>query len=36
LGRPEDIANVALFLSGPGAEFIHGTTIVVDGGLLVR
>lgn len=36
LGQPEDIARVALFLSGPGAEFIHGTTIVVDGGLLVK
>jgi 3-oxoacyl-[acyl-carrier protein] reductase len=36
LGQPEDIARVALFLCGPGADFIHGTTIVVDGGLMVR
>ncbi|MBN3778046.1 glucose 1-dehydrogenase [Burkholderia sp. Ac-20345] len=36
LGRPEDIARVALFLCGPGADFIHGASIVVDGGLTVR
>lgn len=36
LGRPEDIARVSLFLCGPGAAFIHGAAIVVDGGLLVK
>lgn len=36
LGRPEDVARVSLFLCGQGAEFIHGTTVVVDGGLMVR
>jgi 3-oxoacyl-[acyl-carrier protein] reductase len=36
LGRPEDVARVTLFLCGPGAEFIHGASIVVDGGLLVK
>ncbi|MFP6558944.1 SDR family NAD(P)-dependent oxidoreductase [Paraburkholderia sp. B3] len=36
LGRAADIAYVSLFLSGPGAEFIHGAAIVVDGGLLVK
>lgn len=36
LGRPEDIACVALFLCGPGADFIHGAAMVVDGGLMVK
>ena len=31
-GTPEDIAPVALFLSSPGAKFITGQTICVDGG----
>ena len=32
-GRPEHIANVALFLASDEAEWITGTTLVVDGGL---
>ncbi|TFE42387.1 glucose 1-dehydrogenase [Paraburkholderia dipogonis] len=36
LGRPDDIARVALFLCGPGADFIHGASIIVDGGLMVK
>jgi NAD(P)-dependent dehydrogenase (short-subunit alcohol dehydrogenase family) len=32
LGRPEDIAPVALFLASDEASFITGTNIVVDGG----
>lgn len=35
-GRPEDIANVAVFLCSPQATFVHGTEIIVDGGLLAR
>lgn len=31
-GRPEDIANAALFLASDAAEFITGHTLVVDGG----
>ena len=36
LGRAEDIAQVSLFLAGPGADFIHGAAITVDGGLTIK
>lgn len=36
LGKPEDIARVSLFLAGPGADFIHGAAITVDGGLTIK
>ncbi len=35
LGEPEDIADVILFLASPGARYMTGQTIVVDGGLQV-
>ena len=31
-GNVKDIANAALFLSSPAANFITGTDLVVDGG----
>lgn len=31
-GKPEDIANAALFLASDDSSFINGTTITVDGG----
>lgn len=33
VGKPEDIAQTAIFLCQPGNEFINGQTITVDGGV---
>ena len=33
-GEPEDIVGAALFLASQASDFVHGTTIVVDGGWL--
>lgn len=35
-GRPEDIANVALFLASDEAAFVTGITMVADGGLTLQ
>lgn len=35
-GKPEDIANAAVFLASDQADFITGTTLVVDGGWLAK
>lgn len=35
LGEPQDIANAILFLSSPGASWITGQTLPVDGGYTV-
>jgi 3-oxoacyl-[acyl-carrier protein] reductase len=35
LGRPEDIAPAVRFLAGPGAAYITGQTLVVDGGMVM-
>jgi NAD(P)-dependent dehydrogenase (short-subunit alcohol dehydrogenase family) len=36
IGEPEDIANLAVFLSGDTSSWITGQTIVIDGGAVVR
>lgn len=33
MGKPEDVANAALFLASPESDYITGETIRVDGGL---
>lgn len=35
-GRPEDVAAAVLFLAGPGADYITGQTLAVDGGLTMQ
>jgi 3-oxoacyl-[acyl-carrier protein] reductase len=35
LGQPDDIANAALFLAGPGARYITGQVLTVDGGMVM-
>ena len=32
-GRPEDIANAALFLASPAARYVTGHILTVDGGM---
>jgi 3-oxoacyl-[acyl-carrier protein] reductase len=34
-GQPEDIADAALFLAGPGARYITGQVLTVDGGMVM-
>ena len=34
LGKPEDVAGVAVFLASSDADYVTGTTVLVDGGLL--
>ena len=31
-GEPEDLVGAALWLASPGAEFVHGAVIPIDGG----
>lgn len=32
LGKAEDVAYAAVFLTSDEADWVHGTTLVVDGG----
>jgi 3-oxoacyl-[acyl-carrier protein] reductase len=34
-GRPEDIAQAALFLAGPAARYVTGQVLTIDGGLVM-
>ena len=35
LGQPEDVAHAALFLASPGARYVTGQVLTVDGGLVM-
>src|SRR5665213_2942579 len=35
LGQPEDVAEAALFLASPGARYITGQVLTVDGGMVM-
>jgi len=35
LGKPEDIAEAALYLAGPGGRYITGHVLTVDGGMVM-
>lgn len=35
-GKPEDVAAAVVFLAGPGADYITGQTLPVDGGLTMQ
>jgi NAD(P)-dependent dehydrogenase (short-subunit alcohol dehydrogenase family) len=35
LGRPEDVANVALFLASEEISYVTGIDVLVDGGMKV-
>jgi NAD(P)-dependent dehydrogenase (short-subunit alcohol dehydrogenase family) len=34
LGRPEDIARAALFLTSSDSDWVTGTSLTVDGGIM--
>ncbi len=35
-GRPQDLGAATVFLASPGADYVHGTILAVDGGWLSR
>ena len=36
LGKPEEVANVVLFLASDKASFVNGTSVLVDGGYVAQ
>ena len=35
-GKPADLRGAVLFLSSPASDFVTGTSVVVDGGMMFR
>lgn len=35
-GEPEEVAELAVFLASPAADYITGQSLVIDGGLMLR
>ena len=35
LGKPEDVANLCLFLASSESDYITGQTIIIDGGMVM-
>ena len=35
MGRPQDVANMVLFLAGDNADYITGQVLHVDGGMVM-
>jgi 2-deoxy-D-gluconate 3-dehydrogenase len=35
-GKPEDLSGAAIFLASAASDYVHGTTLTVDGGWLAR
>jgi glucose 1-dehydrogenase len=36
VGKPEQIAECAAWLISPAADFVHGSTLIADGGILMH
>jgi NAD(P)-dependent dehydrogenase (short-subunit alcohol dehydrogenase family) len=34
MGEPEDVADAAVFLASDRADFVNGSSLVVDGGMV--
>ncbi len=33
IGEPEDVANAVLWLASDASDYVHGTTLYIDGGM---